>query len=191
MSNYPTKIQEIIQKRSIIKLVHFTRLKNLESIYKYGILTRDQIEKEEIQVEFNDNWRRDTWLKTSSFSVTNKNSYLFNVFVERYKTQESDWFEILIRPSILTERECIFCDHNAASSQFDIFRENPKALSGPEVFEAMFKDKVFRTNGYDIRTNLNDDLTTSNQAEICIYGEIKKEYFLNFREIEKKVNSSG
>ena len=48
MSNYPTKIQEIIQKRSIIKLVHFTRLKNLESIYKYGILTRDQIEKEEI-----------------------------------------------------------------------------------------------------------------------------------------------
>lgn len=191
MSNYPTKIQEIIQKRSIRKLVHFTRLKNLESIYKYGILTRDQIEKEEIQVEFNDNWRRDAWLKTSSFSVTKKNSYLFNVFVERYKTQESDWFEILIRPSILTERECIFCDYNAASSQFDIFRENPKALSGPEVFEAMFKDKVFRTNGYDIRTNLNDDLTTSNQAEICIYGEIKKEYFLNLREIEKKVNSSG
>ena len=72
MSNYPTKIQEIIQKRSIIKLVHFTRLKNLESIYKYGILTRDQIEKEEIQVEFNDNWRRDAWLKTSSFSVTKK-----------------------------------------------------------------------------------------------------------------------
>jgi hypothetical protein len=191
MSNYPTKIQEIIQKRGIRKLIHFTKLKNLESIYKYGILSRDQIEKEEIQVEFNDSWRRDAWLKTSSFSVTKKNSYLFNVFVERYKTQESDWFEILISPSILTERKCIFCDHNAASRQFDIFRENPKTLSGPEVFESMFNDKVFRTNGCDVRTNLSDDLTTSNQAEICIYGEIKKEYFLNLREIEKKVKSNG
>ncbi len=69
MSNYPTKIQEIIQKRGLRKLIHFTRLKNLESIYKYGILSRDQIEKEKIQVEFNDSWRRDAWLKTSSFSV--------------------------------------------------------------------------------------------------------------------------
>ncbi len=147
VGNHPARIQEIIQKRGIRKLVHFTRLKNLESIYKYGILSRDQIEKEKIQVEFNDNWRRDTWLKTSSFSVTKKNSYLFNVFVERYKTQESDWFEILISPSILTERKCIFCDHNAASRQFDIFRENPKTLSGPEFLNPCLMIKFFEQMG--------------------------------------------
>ena len=58
MSNYPTKIQEIIQKRGIRKLIHFTRLKNLESIYKYGILTRDQIEKEDFREEYDKNFYR-------------------------------------------------------------------------------------------------------------------------------------
>ena len=36
MSNYHTKIQEVIQWQNIRQLVHFTRIANLRSIIEYG-----------------------------------------------------------------------------------------------------------------------------------------------------------
>ena len=51
MSNEITKIEEIIQKRSIRKLIHFTRIKNLKSIIDNGLLPRSELEKRKIKVE--------------------------------------------------------------------------------------------------------------------------------------------
>jgi len=51
MSNYHTKIQEVIQWQNIRQLVHFTRIANLRSIIEYGILSRQEIEKRKIKVE--------------------------------------------------------------------------------------------------------------------------------------------
>ena len=48
MSNYHTKIQEVIQWQNIRQLVHFTRITNLRSIIEYGILSRQEIEKRKI-----------------------------------------------------------------------------------------------------------------------------------------------
>ena len=49
MSNYHTKIQEVIQWKNIRQLVHFTRIANLRSIIEYGILSRQEIEKKKNQ----------------------------------------------------------------------------------------------------------------------------------------------
>ena len=46
--NHETLIQEIIQKRGIIKLIHVTRKKNLKSIYKHGILSRKELDEKKI-----------------------------------------------------------------------------------------------------------------------------------------------
>ena len=104
MSNYHTRIQEVIQWQNIRQLVHFTRIANLRSIIEYGILSRQEIEKRKIKVEFNDPQRLDAWPNTSSVSITEKNIYLFPKFVERSKTNENDWFDILINPSIIIHK---------------------------------------------------------------------------------------
>ena len=184
-----TKIEEIIQQRCIRKLVHFTRIINLKSIIEFGILPRLELEKKKIKVEFNDHQRLDTWPETSSISVTEKNSYLFPTFVQRSKTSIDDWFDILIHPSILTEKECIFCDTNAANHKFEEYRGNTEPLKDPTSFEGMFRDKVVRksTGTFTPRNNKESNLTTDNQAEICVYGVIEKRYFLNLKEIEASI----
>ena len=45
MDNHPTEIQEIINKRNIRELIHFTRVKNLKSILSNGILTRKELDE--------------------------------------------------------------------------------------------------------------------------------------------------
>ena len=189
MSNYHTKIQEVIQWQNIRQLVHFTRITNLRSIIEYGILSRQEIEKRKIKVEFNDPQRLDAWPNTSSVSITEKNIYLFPKFVERSKTNENDWFDILINPSILTEKECIFCDTNASNHKFNGLRNATSSLKTSEAFKGMFKEYVIRTElGKPTPRNKKDDnLTTDPQAEICVYGIIEKEYFLNLSEIKEKI----
>jgi hypothetical protein len=189
MSNYHTKIQEVIQWKNIRQLVHFTRIANLRSIIEYGILSRQEIEKREIKVEFNDPLRLDAWPNTSSISITEKNIYLFPKFVERSKTNENNWFDILINPSILTEKECIFCDTNASNHKFNGLRNDSNSLKTPEAFKGMFEDYVIRTDfGKGTPRNKKDDnLTTDPQAEICVYGVIEKKYFLNLNEIKEKI----
>ena len=190
MSSKATKVEEIIQQRCIRKLVHFTRIINLKSIIEFGILSRLELEKRKIEVKFNDPHRLDTWLDTSSISVTERNSFLFPKFLERSKTSLDDWFDILIHPSILTEKECIFCDTNAANHKFEEYRGNTKPLKDPLSFEGMFKDKVVRKSSgtFTARNNKESNLTTDNQAEICVYGVIEKRYFLNLNEMEKKIS---
>ena len=189
MSNYHTKIQEVIQWQNIRQLVHFTRIINLRSIIEYGILSRQEIEKRKIKVEFNDPQRLDAWPNTSSVSITEKNIYLFPKFVERSKTSENDWFDILINPSILTEKECIFCDTNASNHKFNGLRNDSNSLKTSEAFKGMFKEYVIRTDLVKPtpRNKKDDNLTTDPQAEICVYGIIEREYFLNLNEIKEKI----
>ena len=53
----------------------------------------------------------------------------------------------------------------------------------------MFKDKVVRKSDgtFTARNNKENNITTDNQAEICVYGVIEKKYFLNLKEIEEKI----
>ena len=69
--NNELRIQEIIQKRGIIKLIHVTRKKNLKSIYEHGILPRKKLDEKKIEYVFNDN-KTDT----ETTSKSNKSSIL-------------------------------------------------------------------------------------------------------------------
>ena len=187
MSNDATSIKEIIQKRNIRQLVHFTRVENLKSIVKYGILPRNELNNRSIKVKYNDDKRLDNWLNASSFSVTERSDYLINRFNDRFNLKLNNWFDILINVRVLTKKECIFCDTNAASGKFGIYRENINPLKLPETFESLFNKNVQRTTGVTVRTQQNDNQTTCSQAEICIFGVIEKEYFLNLKKIENRI----
>ena len=191
MSNEITKIQEIIQKRSIRKLIHFTRIKNLKSIIDNGLLPRSELEKRKIKVDYNDNERMDKWLDASSLSISKKNSFLFPKFLERTNTNENDWIEILISPNILTDKfgECIYCDTNASNHKFEEFRKDQSYLKDSTAFENMFAYFVPRTstNTGNKRLNHKDNETTDIQAEICVYGTIETKYFFNLEELKQKI----
>ena len=189
--NHETLIQEIIQRRGIIKLIHVTRKKNLKSIYEHGILPRKKLDEKKIEYVFNDNKRLDGWVNASSISVTKLNPFLIQSFNERHNLKDIDWFEIHIKPSILTEKECIFCDTNAASTTFNPYRNDTellKRLKSSLAFEGMFKNKIYQTRRSIPRIGQKTNETTCNQAEICIVDKIPINFFINLNNLEKEIN---
>ena len=192
MDNHPTEIQEIINKRNIRELIHFTRVKNLKSILSNGILTRKELDEKKIEYAFNDEKRLDGWVNASCISVTKINPFLIPKFNERYSLKNSDWFQIKIKPSILTENECIFCDTNAASTTFNPFRNDMEKLNLLKswiAFDAMFKNKVYQTQRPISRIYQKPNETTCAQAEICIIGKIPTNFFINLKEIKEQIKN--
>ena len=186
------QIQEIIKRRNITQLIHFTRKKNIQSILGHGILNIDELKKRNIKYIYNDPERKDGWDFAISLSITNKNSYLYEKFKQRQNLNDKDFVEIKIDPSVLLESKCFFCDTKAANYTFDEYRENTEKLNTLTfgiTFEAMFKDNVYRhynnQSGIINRINKKTYETTCSQAEICLIGNIQPEKFINLKELKQ------
>ena len=118
--------------------------------------------------------------------------FLFESFKRRQKLIDSDFVEIKIDPSVIIDNECIFCDTNAASHTFDIYRQNEEELAILKTwiaFDAMFKKTVKRhtlnETGKIKRFNQKPNETTCSQAEICLIGNIQPEKFINLEELKQ------
>ena len=186
------RISNIIKTRNITQLVHFTKKQNINSIIKNGLLSIEELKKRNLEYIYNDPERRDDWNYTISLSITNKNLFLFESFKRRQKLIDSDFVEIKIDPSVIIDNECIFCDTNAASHTFDIYRQNEEELAILKTwiaFDAMFKKTVKRhtlnEKGKIKRFNQKPNETTCSQAEICLIGNIQPEKFINLEELKQ------
>ena len=186
------RISNIIKTRNITQLVHFTKKQNINSIIKNGLLSIEELKKRNLEYIYNDPERRDDWNYAISLSITNKNFFLFESFKRRQKLIDSDFVEIKIDPSVIIDNECIFCDTNAASHTFDIYRQNEEELAILKTwiaFDAMFKKTVKRhtlnETGKIKRFNQKPNETTCSQAEICLIGNIQPEKFINLEELKQ------
>ena len=186
------RISNIIKTRNITQLVHFTKKQNINSIIKNGLLSIEELKKRNLEYIYNDPERRDDWNYAISLSITNKNLFLFESFKRRQKLIDSDFVEIKIDPSVIIDNECIFCDTNAASHTFDIYRQNEEELAILKTwiaFDAMFKKTVKRhtlnEKGKIKRFNQKPNETTCSQAEICLIGNIQPEKFINLEELKQ------
>ena len=186
------RISNIIKTRNITQLVHFTKKQNINSIIKNGLLSIGELKKRNLEYIYNDPERRDDWNYAISLSITNKNLFLFESFKRRQKLIDSDFVEIKIDPSVIIDNECIFCDTNAASHTFDIYRQNEEELAILKTwiaFDAMFKKTVKRhtlnETGKIKRFNQKPNETTCSQAEICLIGNIQPEKFINLEELKQ------
>jgi len=186
------RISKIIKTRNITQLVHFTKKQNINSIIKNGLLSIEELKKRNLEYIYNDPERRDDWNYAISLSITNKNLFLFESFKRRQKLIDSDFVEIKIDPSVIVDNECIFCDTNAASHTFDIYRQNEEELAILKTwiaFDAMFKKTVKRhtlnETGKIKRFNQKPNETTCSQAEICLIGNIQPEKFINLEELKQ------
>jgi len=188
------KLLEIIKEKNIQQLIHFTKKSNLNSIITNGLLSVEELQKRNINHQYNDTDRKDSWNNAISLSITNKNYMLLKAFKERQKLMDNDFVEIRIDPLVIIENECIFCDTNAANHTFEPYRQDPDKLNDLKIwpaFEGMFKEFVIRHNfqgGKIFRTNQSSNETTCPQAEICLIGKITKDKFINLEELIKFTN---
>ena len=52
-------MKDAVKKKKINYVWHFTRLSNIESILKYGLISRQDLEDSGMLAEFNDDYRYD------------------------------------------------------------------------------------------------------------------------------------
>ena len=170
------KIQRILDERQIKKLVHFTDVRNSSCIKKHGLLSIEELKKQNLKYFYNDEQRLDNLPNFISLSVTNINSFLLNAFNERNKRA---WIRFDIDPKVLLRADNFFFHTNAASSIFPDNKDNEQ-FSTPEAFLKMFELEVSTSRGYQRRKNHQINETTCAQAEILVKRSITRHYIIGW-----------
>lgn len=169
-------IKEIIKKKDISCLCHFTPRKNLESIRKNGLVCRNQLP---YNAQTTDNSRWDTHSNSICLSISKPNASMLSK-----KAREGlDLVLIILSPEILYEKNCLFFPHNAATK---CYRYSPTyEFQGSEALEKLFANKVSYTkaNGKTVnlsryRKNLTSYEATSDQAEVQCLENIEAKYII-------------
>ena len=69
---------DVIKRRNITELCHFTRVSNYESIMKYGLCSRAYLESHDVlSAEYSDELRLDGYIDAISLSVSFPNYKMF------------------------------------------------------------------------------------------------------------------
>ena len=198
-------IEEIIERRKITQLVHFTAKENLESINRFGLLSRKTLDERGIKYIPNDPRRSDNFKNNGiSISVTSFNNYVLNAFLDRFSKSPSDYILVVVKPKILIEKTCFFFHTNAASTIFrdkvnkwwesmnntsknyQNFLNEPKSdLMEAKAFEKMFDNEVETTYRARKRWKSHEsNHTTCIQAEIMMLEDIEVDHIMGYREIK-------
>ncbi|WP_071059072.1 DarT ssDNA thymidine ADP-ribosyltransferase family protein [Pelistega sp. MC2] len=154
-------IKNIVHKRGIRQLVHFTPVTNLSSILVNGLLTREVLEDSPILTfDFNIPKRLASYPNSISLSVMHPNQNMFSNY--RYK-KGGDWVVIELDPSILWEEKCSFYPCNASGTTEVMNKENTNRHTA-SAFREMFHKE-------DRAYYLQDNDPTDEQAEVLVFTE--------------------
>ena len=188
-SEYYNTIKSFLQERGISELVHFTNIKNIDSIKKYGLLSINKMNEMGIKYYANDKSRYDGYRDAICLSISRVNEPLF----VQYCSKSNDEFVTLyIDASMLyiENNKRIYCQTNAANSDKSIVKGN--SIS---ELKAMFNDNVtYNVNSsYESRTisrvekKRKGNETTDIQAEILWFDNVPLKY-IKFPESKDKNN---
>ena len=161
----------ILKERNITDLYHFTQADNLESILKFGLLSRKYLMENEINSEFNDEYRLDGCYDAICTSLEFPNYKMF--YTLRENDHNIDWVVIKLNAEIICDMPCAFCWENAASSSESIKPINIRQTR--EALLSLFDNKP----GYPTRQQcgIPDYYPTNPQAEILVFSDIPVKYF--------------
>jgi predicted nucleic acid-binding Zn ribbon protein len=167
-SSEAREIEELVARRGISSLVHFTREVNLPSILQRGLVTRDVLREGGQENNCNDPYRLDG-TDAVCVSIEFPNYKMF--YALRQENKNVDWILILIDASVLWTTTVAFCTANAASK---LVTEVPlRQRMGPAAMEAMFSDF-----GHTARAALSlpDSFPTNPQAEALLLDGAPRRY---------------
>ena len=162
---YKSPIQEILEKRKIKYLVHFTNINNVESILKYGLCDINTLWDKKIDYYYNDKQRLDNNLGCVCLSIEYPNCKFLYKLTETTNKQ----FCIIVLDAqkvLLENKNKKFFFPNNAAAKTSINRGNQTDIN---AFLSMF-DSKYR----DI--NLPNNMPTDLQAEIQFEGRIPVSY---------------
>ncbi len=163
-------IAQLIAKRGITRLCHFTPSRNLQHIAagKVGVLSTANLSKAE-RGTFNptDLARLDGRTTHICCSIEYPNAWYFDKARGNEKLFP-DWVVLLIKPDYLLVETTLFCPRNAAA------HGGRNILQGQDGFEAMYADRI--KGAYDktfsrATTHLSP-CPTDQQAEVLIFDRI-------------------
>lgn len=178
-SNKNYKISNLIKDRKIITLFHFTNIKNLHSILRYGLLTRDKLKFLKVEYHINDYDRFDN-TNGISLSISFPNYKMF--YQLRLKEPNEKWVLIAVNPSVLYELDCGFFYTNAANNScfedrtdriYKTFDSLENVFSSEYPPDYSFGHTHFRNN-----LNINDSFPTNPQAEVLVFDDIPTSKFI-------------
>jgi len=155
------EIKDYIKNRGIDKLIHFTQYKNIESILKYGLKTRSDLDELNIEYYFNDRMRLDKRENSISLSITYPNPQMLWKY-----SQNEHCIILILDPSILWEYDCAFCYTNAAKT--DIAKAPLEILTSIDALKLMFKGGDINRKLGSLRKNQPTDI----QAEVLVLNNI-------------------
>lgn len=164
-------IRQEVEKRNIKYLLHFTKLCNIESIIKHGLITRDKVLAYCNSKSINDEYRFDQ-TNGICLSISFPNYKMFYSCRDRSKDEE--WIVLGIRPNILWEKNCAFYYKNAASKIFRFSSLNERMTY--QSFVEMFGEHEKSRKELEIPENF----TTNPQAEIIVLEDIPKNYIFAY-----------
>ena len=133
-------IRQLIKKRQIKHLVHFTQAANVRSIFDHGLLPRQMLlerwgNRPDL-FKANDARRFDQHLDANCLSISFPNYRMFH----RYRKSDPlrFWVVLLIKPEILWKLDCAFCVTNASAKHIS---STPVELLKPaSALAALFDD---------------------------------------------------
>lgn len=174
-------MEDIIKKRKIKTLVHFTAVKNLPSILKNGLQSRKMIAQNGLEAVYNDLNRYDDRKLYNCLSIEFPN---FPMFYKYYKTYpHRKWCIIGFNINLILELDCLFCFTNAANNI--VSKKDNKNFKGKMAFLQLFDKEVCGIKRNERR--LYDCFPTDEQAEVLIKGRIDPKYILGVRFDDKNL----
>ena len=173
---YQNGIRDVLERRRIKRLYHFTRIENLQSILTHGLLSVTEMSQKKITRFNNDHRRYDGKKNCISLSVEYPNSDNLRRFMD--DREGSKWIVLAIDPEVILNHKCYFAEHNAASHSIATCLDDRMS---PESFENMFAKEINVAFSHGRRTidrypGSPSYWPTSLQAEILVDGKIDPEY---------------
>jgi hypothetical protein len=162
----PNSIAASVATKKIPYLVHFTKVENIPSIMKHGLLSVEALQSAELSFLRNDQVRLDRRADACCLSIAHPNERLF--YHWRMRDPGSDWVVLVLARELLWEKDVAFCAHNAADARMsakDI--DERRSLS---AFEAMFVEH--ETTPHRDLQGLHSFDPSDVQAEVLAFEKI-------------------
>lgn len=170
-------VQEVIAKRGIQEVLHFTTNLGLVGVLDSGSLkSRQRLEVDQrLEHIFSPNaaFRKDIdWLDYVSLSVSRVNSRFLDICKNRWHRHRNIWWCVLsFQPIILTHNGVYFTTTN------NIY-PGVRQTQGPEALDAMFAERVEYWPGKYLRRNAKTSaaFATNEQAEVLYPSEVSSNF---------------
>lgn len=162
-------IENIIEKRGITRICHFTKAKNLPHVFNDfgGILSTDKLPDKYKDV--NDFSRYDGKTDFICCSIQYPNIFYLNN-IKNKDLLFKDWVILTIDPKVMAKEGVLFSKVNAATERGKYIKSGYNALNG------LFEQSVQSSKRIITRSMLMpENCTTDNQAEVLIPEFIAKE----------------